>query len=358
MHFMQQVAQYKRLIDSDIATYTRNYLINVQAEYGQYSHAVTDAYVAILGRGGKRLRGMLVMVGYEMVGGKDGTLAIQAARAIEMIHTYLLIIDDIADCSALRRGGPAAHKILQHYHERMQLQGDSELFGTTTATYAALMGAYQAETVIQNLPIEDAAKLRLLQHIRNTLIRTYHGQLHDTLNEVLSSTTEQDALKVCELKTAHYSIINPLEVGAMLGGAPETSLGVLREYGTYAGMAFQLVDDSIGIFGEDGKTGKSSLDDLREGKRTVLITYALQNANLQQRQQLLQRLGNKQVTSHDLEICRHIIINTGARAHVQQLVKDYTNKALQALSDIPKEWDTEKVALLRELTQSLTRREI
>lgn len=357
MNSTERLADYKHQIDDDILLYGQGLLSETEAEYGPYSRDVVEAFVTILTRGSKRLRGALVMASYEMVGGTNKNMIIQAARAIEMIHAYLLMIDDIADRSDMRRKGPTAHVLMQRYHQDQKLKGDAAHFGTTVATYAAMLGAYQADVVVDKLDIPAETKLMLFRHVHRTLIRTYHGQLHDTFNHVLPNVTEKDALNVSELKTAYYSIASPLEVGALLGGAKSEDISILQRYGKPAGMAFQLTDDIMGIFGDEEQTGKSSLDDLREGKMTILMTHTLSKANTDQRQRLLKMLGNPKVSEIDLEECRKIVIDTGGLAYTRQQANDFSKDALKVLDDVPNAWDPALLQFLRELTLSFVTRQ-
>src|SRR6476661_859347 len=147
-----KLAEYKRAIDDDLQTYAA-YLRKTSAEqFGQeVTEADTDIFLDILERGGKRIRGALVMAGYEMCGGTDRKMIVQAARAIEMIHAYALIVDDIQDRSALRRGKPTAHELLAAYHGKHGFRGDAHHAGISLALSAAMVGSHAAQTVLANL---------------------------------------------------------------------------------------------------------------------------------------------------------------------------------------------------------------
>ena len=352
----ERLKTYKDLIDKDIAEYSKVLLDNTEDEYGAYSRETLESFVAILGRGGKRLRGALTMASYEMMGGTDRTMIIQAARAIEMIHAYVLIIDDIADRSDMRRGGPSAHKIMQEYHHKNHLKSDDAHFGESMAAQAALIGGYLAELIIDDLGISAETKLAVLRNLHSNLVRTGHGQLRDILNETLPEVTEDDALWTAKYKTAYYTVVNPLETGGILAGATKDDLMILREYGTYAGIGFQITDDIIGIFGDSAATGKSSLDDLKEGKITVLMTKALQMAGSVQRQQLLAMLGNAHVNDEDLKKCQQILADTRALEYANQKAKALAGQARDVLARAPSAWSPELVGFLDHLTEVFVER--
>ncbi len=357
MDFKDRLAGYKDSINDDLETYSRDLLDNVEREYGPYSREVLATYLEILDRGGKRMRGALVMAGYEMVGGTDSEMIVKVARAIEMIHAYLLVVDDIADKSETRRTGNAAHVLMKDYHKERGLKGESEHFGEIEAAYGAILGGYQADEVIDSLDIPDETKLILFRHMRRTLIRTYHGQLLDTFNQALPDVSEQDALRVSEWKTAYYSIVSPLEIGAILGGAGDADIETIGKYGHPAGIAFQLTDDIIGIFGQEEQTGKSNLDDLREGKMTILMAHTLGQATPEQRETLLAILGSPEVSATDHETCKEIIMTTGALDYTKQLTEKYSQDALAALENVPTGWNPSIVEFLRQLVGSFIGRQ-
>jgi geranylgeranyl pyrophosphate synthase len=323
----ERLKAYKKLINDDIAEYSQKLLLETETEYGIYSKEIIESFVAILARGGKRLRGALMMASYEMLGGTNRQMILEAARAIEMIHAYVLMIDDVADHSSQRRGGASAHVIMSDYHEQKGLKNEKHHFGESMATQAALIGGYLAEQIIDELNVPDDIKLAVLKNLHKNLIHTGHGQIRDILNEVLPEVSEADALWAATYKTAYYTVINPLETGAILAGASEKDLKVLREFGKHAGIGFQIADDILGMFGEDGTTGKSSLDDLKEGKVTVLMTYALDKGSDSQRKDLMALLGNPNIIFEDLLECQKILVGTGALAYATKNANKHAKEA-------------------------------
>lgn len=356
MTHAERLKRYKELIDKDISDYSEQLLGKTEHEYGDYSKETLEAFTSILARGGKRLRGALVMASYEMLGGADQQMILRAARAIEMIHAYVLIVDDIADRSPMRRAGPSAHVIMDNYHDQKKLKGEGHHFGESMATQAALIGGYLAEELIDDLNVSDKIKLAVLKNLHQNLIHTGHGQLRDILNETLPTVSEEDALWTATYKTAYYTVINPLETGAILAEASEKNLVTLRKFGLHAGVGFQIADDIIGIFGDDGTTGKSSLDDLKEGKITVLMTYALENANEKQRQQLQSMLGNPSLTLEDLLLCQKILSDTGALEYTQRGAVDRAQNAKSVLLETRDELGPELTDFLGYLTDIFVRR--
>jgi geranylgeranyl pyrophosphate synthase len=354
--FKQQLLAYKQAIDADIEAYTPHVKRITKEQYGVYPAVVTDAYLDLLSRGGKRIRGALVMMGYEMCGGKDQQMIVRAATALEMTHTYILILDDIQDRSKLRRGKPTVHEMLSAYHEQHGLHGDSEHMGVALAINAACAGLHAAQVLLAGLSVADELKVKALGIVNHTMITTAHGQTMDIMNELADNVTDSDVDRVMEWKTAHYTILNPLCTGMVLAGAGCEDTDAIRDYSLYTGKAFQITDDIMGVFGDDNKTGKSTMDDIREGKRTVLIMYALKHAATDDKALLEGFLGNERLTLEEFETCRRILRDCGAHAHAQKLAKQYVDQALHSLDMHAARWDPKPTALLRGIALSLLQR--
>lgn len=329
--FVQRLAQYKQQIDTGISAYTKELEKQTLSNYGAYARLELDAYLSILARGGKRIRGSLVLAGYEMVGGIDTEMVLRAARAVEMIHAYILIVDDFQDRSHVRRGGPAAHTLLQRYHARHELGGDGSHFGASIALNAALAGAHLAQQVILDLPVDAARKVRISKMLNETMVTTAHGQTIDIMNEVVADVSADDIDKVLEWKTAHYTFLNPISIGMVLGGATDEQLASVRKYALHAGRAFQITDDILGTFGTEFESGKSPMDDIREGKRTVITAYALEHTNDDNKNFLVQMLGNSQLNPVEFERCKDILVASGALAFAQRAAQRHIQDAVAAL---------------------------
>lgn len=351
--FINQLTAYKQLIDKDIGAYVKKTEAATLKEYGAHSRLGLDAYFAILNRGGKRIRGALTMLGYEMSGGRDRAMIIQAARAVEMVHAYILIIDDINDRSPVRRGGPAAHRILGDYYRQHNLGNDAQHFGESIAMNAALIGNHAAQSVLSNLHVDKDLRLRAIDALNRTMVVTGHGQFNDMFNEVLPDVDERDVDRVLEWKTAHYSFLNPLKVGMILAGASEKATEAITEYAMHAGRAFQITDDILGTFGEEFESGKSPLDDIREGKRTVLTVYALKNTANGNKNFLIQMLGNRQLTQAEFRRCKDILVESGAYEHARRLARFHVEKATASLEGQRQSWTSEGIAFLSGLAKFL-----
>lgn len=354
--FTTKLANYKKILDEDIAAYSKQVKKSTLQQYGQNSRIATDAYLEILARGGKRIRGALCMLGYEMSGGTDENMIIKAARALEMLHAYILIIDDIQDRSAVRRDGPTAHILLADYHKKHELAGDADHFGLSIALNAALGGAHAANTILANLDVDEELRNKVVSIANMTMSVTAHGQTSDIMNEVVAEVSEADVQRVLDWKTARYTFLNPLHVGMVLAGADCHATDAITDYAMQAGKLFQISDDILGTFGSEFESGKSPMDDTREGKRTVLTVYALEHSNNGNKNFLLQTLGDPDLSPAEFERCKQILLECGALDHAKQEAEHAAKKAIKALEPVKTMWPKEGAEFLEQMVNYLLQR--
>lgn len=354
---LAKLAEYKKAIDDDIAAYGKYVRKTTLEQYGKYIlEAETDVFLDMLSRGGKRIRGALVMAGYEMCGGRDRAMIVQAARVIEMLHAYMLIIDDIQDRSSLRRGKPTAHKVIEAYHVKNGFHGDPAHTGISLAMMSAIVGAHGAQAVLANLEADPELRLKAISITNRTLAITGHGQTLDIINELVDQPDEADIERVLEWKTALYTVINPLHVGMVLAGAGCESTDAVTPYGRFAGKAFQITDDILGIYGNEKELGKKPGDDIREGKGTLLVLYALKHTKPADKAFLKKCLGNPELTAADFEECKKIIKHCGALDHAQKEAAGQLESALASLDNVQGLWSQEGTDFLRGIARALQSR--
>jgi geranylgeranyl diphosphate synthase type I len=354
--FLVDLEKYKSSIDKDLNTQCEEMITATHESFGEYPTEAVKAYCDLLSRGGKRIRGALTMISYYMLGGKNDKVALEAARAIEMMHAYILMVDDIQDRSEVRRGGPTGHIILKNYHESGHLKDDSLHFGESIALNGFLFGAHSALNVLADLDCDAEMKLRAIKNVNHHFIATAHGQSMDIFNEVLETDKESDVDKVLLWKTAFYTFMNPLQLGAILAGGSDDDLKRLEEYSLSAGRVFQITDDILGLFSSEETSGKSPLDDIKEGKRTLLTVKAIEFAAKADAYFLEQMLGNKQLTTAEFERCKEIIEDSGALEYAKQQAKDSMVDALASLDKNKLAWGASQVDFLSQLVQFLITR--
>ncbi|MEV7875248.1 polyprenyl synthetase family protein [Microbacterium sp. NPDC089188] len=313
-------------------------------------------------RGGKRLRARFCLTGWHSVAGGErrfDAAALAVATALEIFHAAALVHDDLVDNSDTRRGQPAAHRALQNSHREAGWTGDSDAFGRSGAILLGdLLVAWSDDLLEEGLAAAPtaAATRRAYAHMRRDVTI---GQFLDVAEEsaytVYPDDTHADrALRVASYKSARYSIQQPLQIGAALAGADEAQLSALGRFGHDVGMAFQLRDDVLGVFGDTAETGKPVGDDLREGKRTVLVAYARERLSAEDRRDVDALLGDPALDAEQVRILQRTIVDTGALARTEELIADYARRADDALADAP--LGTEAVVELRALATAATHR--
>ena len=321
-----------------------------------YTQTAMESYLSVLEAGGKRTRGMLTVLGYEMHGGENRSMISEAAGAIEGLHAYLLVVDDVADNSSTRRGKPTAHMLLQEFLEAQHAKGDIQKTAADMAISTAFAAAHKAETLFAELDAPDADKLRVVSMVNTHLARTCLGQVLDMASPSGAPMSEKDIIGVAASKTAFYSFDMPLNTGAILAGASLASQKQLSKYSLHTGLAFQMQDDIMGVFGDERKTGKPAKSDIIEGKQTLLFACALEGATSDQANILRQAHGNPNLTDEDFARCKDLLIQTEARKRVQTFAQKQVALALEVLDDAPEEWPADKVAELRNMASFVVTR--
>ncbi|MFB9235979.1 polyprenyl synthetase family protein [Plantactinospora siamensis] len=284
--------------------------------------------------GGKRLRPRFCYWGWRAAGGADGRPIVTAAAALELFHAFALIHDDIMDGSDLRRGRPSAHRHLAAVHARSARRGDPAGYGRNAALLCGRLCAAWSAEMFAGCGLGPAAVRRggeIYAMMRSEVIA---GQYLDLISGARGGSADR-ALRVVRLKTARYTVTRPLQIGAALAGADRELLAALAAFGDPLGDAFQLRDDLLGVFGDPAVTGKPILDDLREGKPTVLMALTRAGADRIQAARIRDLLGDPRLDPAGAAELRGIIVGTGARGRVEEMIEVRARAALAALSATP-----------------------
>lgn len=289
----------------------------------------------LVATGGKRLRPAFVYWGYRATGADHADGVLGAAAAVQMLHTFALIHDDIMDRSPLRRGRPAVHESLAAAHRQEGLGGDPAWFGVGGAILAGDLAFVWADQLLDNADLPNDAIERARSVFTDLRVEVMAGQYLDLRLAGLLAASEEDSLRVALLKSGRYTVTRPLQLGAAVGGRDARLGQALAAYGDAVGLAFQLRDDVLGLFGQPETTGKGTLEDLREGKRTVLMLRALHLAGPQDRAVLSRLLGDRDVDEADAEDARRIVVETGALAAVEKTLVAQQELARRALAPVP-----------------------
>jgi geranylgeranyl diphosphate synthase, type I len=307
-------------------------------------------------RGGKRFRAILVLAGYYLATGRNPRPALPAAAGLEHFQSWMLIHDDIIDHAEERRGGPTVHRAAAQAHRRDRREGSSEDYGVGIGiTLGDLEEPFTVEAFLSTRASPSARLAALAEYARMTRL-TAVGQLLDIRNGVLEpgSVREEDVLTVHRFKSAVYTVVSPLKIGALLGASPARNLRDLETFGTNIGIAFQLRDDVLGAGFDADESGKSS-NDLIEGKRTLLVVKAWEKGSEADRSRLARVLGNAQATPEDVERARNVIRDTGSLDYSENRIGELSRSAMKCVErsrTIP----TRAKPLLKEIADRLVRR--
>lgn len=306
------------------------------------AEAVAHLRDFVLG-GGKRIRPTYGWVGYTAAAGslketsaaEDPGNVLRAVSALELIQACALIHDDIIDASATRRGKPTVHRAIAAEHDHRHWRGSAETYGENVAILIGDLALAWADDMWRYSGVSDAALKRAAEPWRGMRAEVISGQILDIALEASGSESEEMANAVNRYKTAAYTVERPLHLGAAIAGASDETIAALRGYGRDIGIAFQLRDDLLGVFGDPAVTGKPAGDDLREGKRTVLYALALTAAdesNPAAAEQLRAGIGTATAQA-DIDEMTRTIEATGAVDEVEARITKLTESGLKYLEN-------------------------
>jgi geranylgeranyl diphosphate synthase, type I len=273
-------------------------------------------------------RAALLAASYVANGGGGIADVVPAMIAIELLQTYLLIHDDWMDDDAVRRGGPAVHVTLR---EKL----GSKPLGDAGAVLAGDLASAFAQQALLETPLAPARVIaagRTFARIQEEVVVGQLSEMRATSEgRGLPSLAAPTVEEIHERKTASYTVTGPLMLGAVLAGADEDLVAALARFGRPLGVAFQLRDDLLGVFGDPSATGKPIWNDLRQGKRTALVAEMRGDARL------ARVLGRPDASREDLEDVVRAMETSGARARVEARIEELLTEARAALDfiDLP-----------------------
>jgi geranylgeranyl diphosphate synthase type I len=298
-----------------------------------------------LASGGKHIRAAFAWWGFstydETPNHPDELL--NAVAAVDLYHTGILVHDDLMDESDLRRGNPSAHIEFASWpgasddSSRTRFgKNAAVLLGSLLQAWADQLlrtSGFPERRVLAGLEVLDTLRTEVLAGQYLDLLAAEGCQLHSE-NVAIAPDPRADAAKINEFKTARYTVQRPLELGAKLASAPRQLCQGLFDFGLPLGRAFQLRDDLLGVFGSAADTGKPVGDDLKEGKRTLLVAEARSCANAAQQAAIDAVLGNRQADDEQIRAARAAIEQSGAAQRVVQTIEAQKREALARLDSL------------------------
>lgn len=281
--------------------------------------------------GGKRLRPAFCYWGWRGAGGEDVPEIYAAAASLEFLQACALIHDDVIDNSDTRRGLPAVHRQLAALHADAGWDGGSLEFGRGAAVLLGDLCLAWSDEMYQasGLPADALSAGRGPFDLMRTEVMA--GQYLDLVEQARGADSVEASLRVMRYKSAKYTVERPMHLGAALAGRGVELAPVYSAYGIPLGIAFQLRDDVLGVFGDPELTGKPAGDDLREGKRTLIVAETLSRAKAAETRRFRDLLGDPGLSAEDVEWMRDVIVDSGALAACEQRIDDYVGEATTAL---------------------------
>jgi geranylgeranyl diphosphate synthase type I len=284
---------------------------------------------------------------------------LSVVSSLELVQASALAHDDLIDDSAVRRGSPTLHTAFSERHSRLGWSGPPERFGLAAAVLIGDLAMAWADDMLLESGLDTAALRRVREPWHAMRTEMLAGQFLDVSTQASGDESAQAALRIDALKTAAYTVARPLQVGGAIGGASEELLAAYRDFGSDIGVAFQLRDDLLGVFGDPAVTGKPAGDDLREGKRTLLLALGLRAADDLGRHADARRLrdgiGRADLDAREVAELSALLADLGAKTAVEDRIGELTGSALRTLKAAP--IAEPAASRLAELAISVTERE-
>jgi geranylgeranyl diphosphate synthase type I len=279
-------------------------------------------------RGGKRIRSALLYFGYQCFSDENLQEVLKLAITCELMQSFLLIHDDIMDEAELRRGGKTIHKIFSE-----SINADAR-HGESLAILMGNLAGYLGIKAIASTNFDEAKKCRIMELYAQICIDVGYGQALDLTHQSLDHLSEEYIYNIYRYKTARYTTEFPLVCAAFLTAQNINIINSMQTIGSQLGILFQIQDDILGVFGDSSEIGKSTLSDIAQGKKTLLIYKAWQQSNKTQKSYLAKNYGNKKITSEEVGNVCEIIKNTNALLHAQNAIKKYAEDTKTLLNSL------------------------
>ena len=294
-------------------------------------HDLPQMMQALNGTGGKRIRPSMAYWGWVAAGGRDDdqtrAAVVRAGAALELLHIFALIHDDVMDESDSRRGQPSVHTLAAQLHLHAGARGDARHFGESIAVLVGDLAHAEADHLVTELPRPMRQIWRLL------VVELVHGQSRDLTGSAAGRRDLDHARRVARMKSGRYTVQRPLELGAAAVGAPVEVCSALLDYGEEVGEAFALRDDLLGVWGDPRSTGKPAGDDLISGKPTVILALAAERLQGGARR-VLRRVGTPALSPADVTLLQSELAEQGVVEAVEARITEHVQAAAAALARV------------------------
>ena len=315
---------------------------------------VSDSLTSFLLDSGKRLRPLFAYAGFAAAGGGLEKSVTRAMAALELLQACALIHDDLMDGSDTRRGKPSIHRHFESVHVQEQLDGFAPQYGLSAAVLLGDLALVWSDQMLNTAGLTTEQYARVMPFYNEMRVELMAGQFLDIHEQTQKDTSVDRSMKIARYKSGKYTIERPLHLGAAMTSSSKDVTDALSAYGLPLGEAFQLRDDLLGVFGDPSVTGKPAGDDLREGKRTVLIAMTNERQSDAQREMARKFFGKPDIDAAGVGILQEIIESTGARAELEATIDRLTEESLTAAQS--QVFTDDGKALLVELANIATKR--
>jgi geranylgeranyl diphosphate synthase type I len=353
MDIKQELVVYKREVDKEIEVCLNRAI----KEAGTVDLFVQDAlkyFKKMILSGGKRIRPIMMCVGYESAGGKQKQEILKTSVSIELIHAFVLMHDDIIDRDDFRHGVKTMHARYRDYNKKT-IRKDADHFGQSISIILGDFIYSLGNQVLFESNFEFELIVHALNKVQSIVGLTCVGEIQDIYMEYKNTASEEEILAMYKNKTAKYTFEGPLQLGAILAGADDEFCDSITKFAVPIGIAFQLRDDILGVFGDSKKTGKPTDSDIAEGKQTFMVKRAFVNADRVQKRELKKIWGKGTITGDEIKKFQQIIVDTGAKMEVEEYMQNLISDSQQALDNM--DLSGESKDFLYELANYLNKRD-
>lgn len=353
MNTLNPINTYQNKIDKELD----KFFASLQKKYCHLDYAtmIIKSMEDFSRRGGKRLRPILMIQGYNLFKPENYEI-IKTSISIEIIHNFLLVHDDVMDRGLLRRGGLTINKLYSNFFKSRFNSELTNHLGNSTAITIGNIFFSLGNAIISNSSFPEKNKCKALNTINDIITNVGIGQALDVMYSLRTDITEEEILRMYNLKTAVYSFTCPLVLGATLAGANKSSIKKIESFAKPLGLAFQIKDDLLDLYGTESTLGKSVGSDFREAKKTLLLTTMLKRSNPKEKQVILNSLGKNNLNKKDIERLKIIGVESGAFDYCSSL----SDKLIKEAKDILRKSSYKKKGMetLLQIADYIQRREL
>ncbi|HAV11831.1 MAG TPA: hypothetical protein DCX32_04830 [Candidatus Moranbacteria bacterium] len=334
MDFKSSLGNFKEKIDKEIEVFLDGKILEISKDDEWVAEGMKYVKDLVLA-GGKRIRPALMYWGYKAAGGEDEEKIMKACVGIELVHIFLLIHDDIIDRSERRHGLETVNLWGERKGRKMFERGDIRRFGYSMATILGDCVYAWANQAILEAKLDPQNTLKAMSYLQDIVSLTVVGQSQDLVIEYKLEANEDEISQMYRNKTAKYTFEGPLHLGALLAGADKKVLKSFSSYGVPIGIAFQIQDDILGVFGSEEKLGKSTASDIMEGKKTILTAKVFSDGSIFQQERLQYLLGRKDINSEEINEFQEIVMDSGALKYAKQKAEKYAEQGKSEIEKAP-----------------------